>query len=364
VDERIYQIGLSMLNGIGPLRAKSLVALLGSSEAVFRESDRNLSQLEGFGKKFVRELDRKSALSRAESELEFIEKNNIQSYYYQDQGYSLRLKNAEDGPVVLYAMGALDFRPKSVAVVGTRSATSYGRKMTELLIEGLAPHGVQIVSGLAHGIDKSAHEAALSNGLQTIGVLGHGLDTMYPAAHRNLAKRMLQNGGLVTEFASKTQGDPGNFPRRNRIVAGLSDAVVVIESSVKGGSMITANLANDYDRECFAFPGPVDRESSAGCNNLIKRNKAHLITSAEDLIEIMAWQEQSKKNTHVQAKIFAAMSPEEEKLVEILRDGGELDVDKLAHISKMMHGVLSFHLFNLEMNGLIRALPGKRYGLI
>jgi len=364
VDERIYQIALSLLYGIGPLKAKSLVSILGSAEAVFTEGERLLSKVEGVGRKVVRQMDRKAAVVRAEIELGFIEKNNIQCYYFQDPGYPARLREATDGPVVLYTMGALDFKPKCVAIVGTRGATSYGRKMTEKLIEELAPHGVQIISGLAHGIDKAAHEAALIHRLPTIAVLGHGLDTMYPAAHRNLAKRMLEKGGLATEFASKTIGDPGNFPRRNRIVAGLSDAVVVIESSVKGGSMITANFANDYDRECFAFPGPVDRDSSAGCNNLIKSNRAHLITGAEDLLQIMGWPAKRKSNQGIQQKIFVEMTPEEENLVAILRDRGELDVDNLSFIAKMVQGALSLHLFNLEMKGLIRVLPGKRYGLI
>ena len=363
MDERIYQIALSLLNGIGPIKAKNLVCYTGSAQAVFKESEKNLGKIEGIGWYVSKGLGRSEALARAERELAYIEKNNIQLYYYKDPNYPSGLKPVEDGPIVLFCKGNINFNLKNIAVVGTRKSTPYGKKMTDKFVTDLAPMGVQIVSGLAHGIDKAAHEAALDNSLPTIGVLGHGLDTMYPAAHRGLAESMLAQGGLMTEFVSGTPGDPKHFPRRNRIVAGLCEALVVIESSESGGSMITANLANDYNRDVFAFPGNADRESSKGCNNLIRRDKAHLITCAEDMVNIMGW-EMKEKQDDLQTNLFVQMTEDEERLVAIFREKGELDIDNLSFAASMTSSVLSLHLFNLEMKGMVKALPGKRYSLI
>ncbi|MCG8575707.1 MAG: DNA-processing protein DprA [Flavobacteriales bacterium] len=362
MEERIYQIALGLLSGIGSIKAKLLVSYAGGLEAVFKESKKSLAKIEGIGSVAIQSMNREAALIRAEAELEFIEHHDIQLYYYQDVNYPQNLKNCEDGPVVLFSKGTVDFKRRSIAVVGTRKSTPYGKKMTHQLIEELAGMDMQIVSGLAHGIDKTAHEASLKNGLPTLGVLGHGLDYIYPAAHRPLAKKMLENGGLVTEFVSKTPGDPSNFPKRNRIVAGLCDATVVIESAESGGSLITANLANDYDRDVFAFPGNADQEQSKGCNNLIRRNRAHLITNAEDMLNVLGWELEEKPEE--QSQLFIQMSEEEEKLVRIFREKGEVDIDNLSHKAQMSGGVLSMHLFNLEMKGLIKVMPGKRYSLI
>jgi len=256
VDERAYQIALSILNGLGPITCKTLVNAVGSAEGVFMEKQQKLNLIQGIKQPTLRSLDREKALIRAEEELEFIGENNVQMYYYEDPNYPFKLKQCVDSPIVLFTLGKVHFNKQNVSVVGMRKSTSYGKKMVDNLVRDLAPLEVQIISGLAHGIDKAAHEAAIHNNLSTIGVLGHGLDTLYPAAHRGLAKKMLENGGLVTEFISGTIGEPTNFPKRNRIVAGLSEATVVVESSESGGSLITANLANDYNREVFAFPGP------------------------------------------------------------------------------------------------------------
>jgi DNA processing protein len=362
VDERKYQIALSILNGLGPITCKTLVKAVGSAEGVFKEKQKNLNLIQGIKQPTLRNLDRDNSLIRAEQELEFIGKNNVQVYYYEDPNYPFKLKQCLDSPTVLYTLGKVQFNKQNISVVGMRKSTSYGKKMVDNLVKDLAPLEVQIVSGLAHGIDKAAHEAAIHNNLSTLGVLGHGLDTLYPAAHRGLAKKMLENGGLVTEFISGTIGEPSNFPRRNRIVAGLSEATVVVESSESGGSLITANLANDYNREVFAFPGPADRETSKGCNNLIKRSRAHLISSAEDMANVLGW-ELTEKAEAVDPTLFNDLNEEEAILLGIFQEKGEIDIDSLAVATDLKSSKLSVHLFNLEMKGVIKTLAGKRYCL-
>lgn len=363
MDERIYQIGLSLLTKVGPIKAKSLVSIVGGAEAIFKESDKALGKIEGLNIDFVLGFNREDALRRAEKELTFIDNNGIDLFYYQDKRYPSKLKYCVDGPIILFTKGNVNFNKKNISIVGTRKISPYGRKMTRQLIGDMKDLGIQIISGLAHGVDAEAHRSALNNGLSTLGVLGHGLDTMYPAAHRPIAIEMLENGGLVTEFLSNTIGDPANFPKRNRIVAGLSQATVVIESAESGGSLITANLANDYNRDVFAFPGNVDRNTSKGCNNLIRRDKAHLITCAEEMLDILGWDTDEKPN-FVQADLFAELNEDEELIVNVFIEKGEIDIDNLSFSTQMTSSSLSLHLFNLEMKGMIRSMPGKRYSLI
>lgn len=362
MDNRIYQIALSVLPGIGPAKSKLLLETIGSLEGVFTEKRSSLEKIQDFNPGLLKNINREKALIRAEQELEFIEKNTVQLYYFKDPNYPKNLLNCSDAPVVLYSLGKVNFNQKNISIVGTRKSTSYGKKMCEELIQDLAPNGIQIISGLAHGIDKVAHEAAIRNSLPTIGVLGHGLDSMYPAAHRPLAKRMMENGGLVTEFMSGTPGDPGNFPKRNRIVAGLSSATVVVESSETGGSMITANLAFDYNREVFAFPGNVGRNTSAGCNNLIKRSKAHLISSAEDLSKVLDW-ELSEKFDSKHEELFEDLNEIEQQVYGLFKINNEMNADDISVNTGLSSSDLSVHLFNLEMKGVINSLPGKRYVL-
>ncbi|OIQ37494.1 MAG: DNA protecting protein DprA [Crocinitomix sp. MedPE-SWsnd] len=364
VEERIYQIALSALNGLGPVKARLLLEAVGSLEGVFTEKEASLRKLEGFGSSVINALDREKAIARAKQEIEFIEENNVQLYYFQDQNFPQKLREINDCPIVLYALGKVDFNQTNISIVGMRKSTSYGKKVCDQLVADLAAHEAQIISGLAHGIDKVAHEAAIHNGLATIGVLGHGLDTMYPAAHRPLAKRMLENGGIATEFMSGVVGEPANFPKRNRIVAGLSEATVVIESSESGGSLITANLANDYNREVFAVPGPVDRETSKGCNNLIKRNRAHLISSADDLVKVLDWEEKDDQSKqHEMDALIADLNSEEQKIIQLIKANETIDFDSLAFELKLSSAELSLHIFNLEMKGLLQTHAGKRYSL-
>jgi DNA processing protein len=364
MEKRIYQIALSLLSGVGPVKAKALVAHTGSAEAVFSETEKALGLIPGIGSSIVKSLNRKECLERAEQEILFTEKYGIDIYFYQDEKYPSKLKFCEDGPLVLFTKGNVNFNKKNVAIVGTRKATPYGKSLTKQLISDLADVDVQIVSGLAYGIDIEAHKAAMINNLSTLAVLGHGLDLIYPAAHKSIAKSMLDNGGLVTEFLSNCGGDTSNFVKRNRIVAGLCDATVVIESAVSGGSLITANLANDYNRDVFAFPGNVDQEYSKGCNFLIQQDKAHLITNASDLIKIMGWEQHEKISPAIQTQLFAELNDEEDKIVGVLRDKGEVDIDNLSYASEMTSSILSMHLFNLEMKGLVRVAPGKKYSLL
>jgi DNA processing protein len=364
VDNRIYQIALSLLNGLGPTTAKQLVNTVGSLEGVFREKESNFRHFHDLRVDFSKGLEREKCIIRAEQELEFIEKNNIQLYYYQDPNYPINLKQCGDAPIVLFTKGKVYFNQKNISIVGTRKCTDYGKKMTADLVKDLAPHKVQIVSGLAHGIDKNAHEAALQNRLSTLGVLGHGLDTMYPAAHRELANRMLENGGVITEFISGTIGEPTNFPKRNRIIAGLSEATIVVESSETGGSMITANLANDYNREVFAFPGYADKEYSSGCNNLIRRSKANLISKADDLVNILGWeQKELDEPIPLNENLLKDLNATESQLVNLFMEKGNIDFDSLTQETSLDSAKVSVHLFNLEMKGLIKTLPGKRYSL-
>ena len=365
MDKRIYQIALSLLNGLGPTTAKRLVAAVGSLEGVFIEKESNFRHFHDLRIDFSKGLEREKCIERAQQELAYIEEQNIQLYYYQDPNYPTNLKQCVDAPIVLFTLGKVYFNQKNISIVGTRKCTDYGKKMTGRLVEELSPYKVQIISGLAHGIDKLAHETALQNGLSTLGVLGHGLDTMYPAAHRGLAKTMLENGGLVTEFISGTVGIPTNFPKRNRIIAGLSEATVVIESSETGGSMITANLANDYNREVFAFPGYADKEFSSGCNNLIKRSKAHLLSETSDLTTILGWENQDIEIDHViNEDLLKDLNDIESQFVTLFMERGDIDFDSLAQATNLDSSNVSVHLFNLEMKGVIKTLPGKRYSLV
>lgn len=363
MEERIFQIALSLLSGIGPIKAKSLVNFTGSAEAVFLEKEKQLGLIPGIGASTVKGLNRQACLERAEQELAFIEKNAIDFYYYQDNRYPARLRNCDDGPIVLFTKGNVNFNKRNIAVVGTRKATAYGRSIVKEFVAKLAELDVQVVSGLAYGIDIEAHRAALANKLSTLAVLGHGLDLIYPVAHKPVALQMMENGGLVTEFLSFSNGDTSNFPKRNRVVAGLCDVTVVVESALSGGSLITANLANDYNRDVFAFPGNVDQEYSRGCNALIQRDKAHLITSADDLIRIMGWEAASPR-VPLQTQLFPELNAEEDAIVGVLREKQELDIDNLSYAVRMSSSVLSMHLFNLELKGLVRVAPGKRYSLL
>jgi DNA processing protein len=365
-SELKYQIGLTLIKGIGNMLAKNLVAYVGCAEAVFREKRQALAKIPGIGEMLSREIVRQEVLARAEEEVLFIDKNGIKPYYFADKDYPFRLKECPDAPVVLFSKGGGGLNDgKFVGIVGTRNATDTGKENCRNLVAGLASiHSrTTIVSGLAYGIDICAHKTALESGLPTIGVLGHGLDRLYPAAHRPAAVKMLADGLLLTEYLSGTSPDRQNFVQRNRIIAGLCDAVVVVESGAKGGSLITAVMANDYNRDVFAFPGRVGDEFSAGCNTLIKKNQASLIESGADVIRFMNWDINPVKTAEaVQPLLFADLSDEETELLSTLcRFPDGIQVNEIAIALGKPFSKISSLLLTMEFGGLVKCLPGGIY---
>lgn len=362
-----YQIGITLIKGIGPALAKNLIAYLGSVEAVFKENRKNLAKIPGIGSVLSGEITKQGVLKRAEKEMEFIQKNNIRPIFYTDASFPFRLKECADAPVMIYVKGNRNLNDgKFISIVGTRKATEGGKQLCQSIVADIAAKlsSVTIVSGLAYGIDICAHRAALDNHLPTIAVLGHGLDRIYPYVHASVAREMMQNGGLVAEYLSETMPDKQNFVQRNRIIAGMSDAIIVMESARKGGALITAELGNDYNRDVFAVPGRVGDEWSAGCNYLIKKNKSFLMESADDLIQMMNWEPTltEKKNETTQIALFENLSESDQKLIELLHqfpDG--VNVNELTVKLKKPYSRLSSQLLDLEFKGLVRCLPGGMY---
>ena len=359
-----YKIALSLIPNIGDILAKRIVSYCGGVNAVFEEKKSVLEKIPGIGDFHAKSIINHNVFDRAEEEIKFIEKNGITPLFYLDAAYPKRLTYCEDSPVMLYFKGNTNFNSeKIISIVGTREATEYGKKVCENLIADLAIHNPIIISGLAYGIDICAHRAALDNNLSTVCGLAHGLDKIYPALHSTTANKMLENGGWLTDFTSKTIPDRENFPRRNRIVAGISDATIVIESKVGGGSLITADIANSYNRDVFAFPGRVDDICSVGCNNLIKQNKAALIQSAADIIYIMGWEKKKIKNAPQQKKLFLELSNDEELLVNVLKEKDSINIDDLCLVCKLPMSKVSGLLLTLEFSGVVKSLPGKMYRL-
>lgn len=360
-----YQIGLTLLDGVGDVLAKNLVAYCGSAEQVFKTGKSHLEKIPGIGSYTANAIHTsKSVLERAEQEVKFIQDNKIQALFFTDKHFPQRLKNCNDSPVMLYYKGNADLNTeKIVAVVGTRTPSIYGKQTTEKLIAELTGSGCLVVSGLAYGVDIAAHKASLDNGLQTVGVLAHGLDRIYPAPHSNYAEKMISQGGLLTEFISDTNPDRENFPKRNRIVAGMCDALVVVESKRGGGSLITATIANSYNKDIFAFPGKAGEVLSEGCNGLIKSNRANLIESSEDLMYIMNWNQQTKKKTTAQIPLLLNLSEEEIIIIKAFDNKNQLHVDEICYATNFPISKASGHLLQLEFSNVIRSLPGKIYQL-
>jgi DNA processing protein len=359
------RIALTLLPEVGSVKAKALVSYCGSVEGVFSQKKNHLEKIPGIGPLTAAAIVSHDVFQLAEKEAEFVMKNKITPLFYLDANYPARLKNCDDSPVMLYFKGNADLNAqKLIAVVGTRNSTQYGKQVCEKLVEGFSAHNITIVSGLAYGIDIIAHRLALKNNLPTIGVLAHGLDKIYPDVHANTAVKMLDNGGLLTEFVSKTKPDKQNFPARNRIVAGMVDAVIVVESALKGGALITAELANSYNRDVFAVPGKVNDLYSQGCNRFISENKAALLESPEQFIKAMNWDEKEKKaKPNRQMVIFNELGEEEKVLVDLLQQNGKLNIDTLILQSKLPVSKVSSTLLNLEFAGVLRSLPGKMYQL-
>jgi DNA processing protein len=358
--EQHFQLGLSFLQGIGPKKAAQLVSKTGSPEAVFQESIMCLHQQTTISKSVLKQMNRTAALEKADKELEFISRNQIRMHFYLDKDYPRRLRQCVDAPIVLFGKGNYEINgTKTVAIVGTRAATGYGKRICEELIERFEDQEIQVISGMAYGIDICAHQLCVKKNISTIGVLGHGLDRIYPYVHRKIAEQMIENGGLLTEFLPGTKPDRENFPMRNRIVAGMTDATIVVESKLSGGSLITADLANDYNRDVFAFPGNIGQEQSAGCNSLIKTNKAHLVMNGQDFLTQMNWTNDS--NSNKQQKICLELTQDEKVIYDLLAETEKEHIDVLSIKSGKPSSQINVLLFQLEMKNAIDSLPGKLY---
>lgn len=362
-SELFYTLALLQVEGVGDIVAKKLIHHCGSAEKVFAAPKSQLLAIDGIGEVLTRNLQNKTVFQHAESELAFIEKEQLDYTFYQDEAYPERLKHCVDGPTVLFQSGNIHLKQqKIISIVGTRQVTSYGIDFTRKLIEDLAPLNPVIVSGFAYGVDIVAHQAALDYGLQTVGVLAHGLNQIYPKAHKKYLRKMEENGGFLTEFWSTSSPERENFVKRNRIVAGISEATVVIESAEKGGSLITANLANDYNRDVFAVPGRTTDKYSQGCNLLIKTQRANLLSSAADLLYMLNWElEPASQSKPIQKQLFITLEPEEQHIYEYLQINGKELLDIIALECGLPIHKISGLLLGMELKGVIRPLPGKLF---
>lgn len=360
-NDLLYQVALTRVPQIGDVHAKALIGIYGDAVSVFKAPKKQLENIDGIGTVRATAIKGFNNFDNCEEEIAFIEKYKIQPLFINSPLYPKRLLNCYDSPVLLYYRGNADLNAeKIISVVGTRNHSDYGKQVCEKMIEELKEENVLVVSGLAFGIDTIAHKTALKNNLPTVAVLAHGLDRIYPHQNKALAKQIAEYGGLLTDFASGTNPDKQNFPKRNRIVAGICDALIVIESGKKGGSLITAELANSYNKDVFAIPGRTTDSKSEGCNYLVQNNKASLVTNAADLMKMMNWHI-TPKNTKQQKELFIELSPDEKKLVDLLQNRENCHIDELFLNAGISSSSMAAALLTLEMQGIIVSLPGKIY---
>lgn len=360
-DKLLYQLAITLIPGIGDVNGKNLVAYCGSPEAVFNEKKPALMKIPGIGISTVNNILSHHVFHRAEEEIAFIGKHKIKPVFYTDPEYPARLFQCDDGPMMLFYKGTANLNTNRViAIVGTRRATNYGKSRCDEIVGSLKEKNVLVVSGLAYGIDSCAHRKSLDYGLETVGVLGHGLDRIYPGQNTKLAEKILGQGGLLTEFMSNTKPDRENFPRRNRIVAGMSDAVLVVESGRKGGALITAELAISYNRDVFAVPGRVNDEMSKGCHFLIKTNRAALCETGDDIAYLMGWDDKPV-NKKQQPELFVNLTQEESAILDLIRESKEIAIDQIVIKSGFSTSKVAAALLNLEFEGIVQSLPGKLY---
>jgi DNA processing protein len=360
-----HKIALGLIPRIGDINARKLVSHFGSVEGIFHEPYRNLIKIPGIGSGIAKCISERAYLDTAEKEAEYVSNNNIRTYFYLDNDYPFRLRQCDDSPVVFFFMGNCDLNAaKILSVVGTRNATTRGRELCDKIIGGLAAGhpDLIIVSGLAYGIDIASHKAAIASNLQTIGVLGHGFKTTYPSVHASTAKALVSKGGLLSDFLSDALPERNNFLKRNRIIAGLSDATLVVESGIKGGALITADIANSYNRDVFAVPGRPDDQWSAGCNSLIRNNKAALAECSDDIEYFLDWKPEKIKPP-VQRTLFSDLGETEQKIIELLTKEGELTIDSICRVIDIPIYKLSSVLLQMEFNGLVNCYPGNVYRL-
>ena len=359
----LYKVALTFIKNVGHVTAKNLLGHFGSPEAIFKASKSQLMEVAGIGDLTADQIKSPEALKRAAEQLDFISKHHIQVLFFLDDNFPRRLRDCFDAPILLYYKGTADLNhPRILSIVGTRKATPYGKMLCKQLAEVLRPYNVLIVSGLAYGIDVAAHQESLDAGIPTVGVLGHGLDRLYPHLHKQIAYKMLKHGGLLTEFPLNTIPDKENFPKRNRIIAGLADATIVVEATAKGGALITAEIANSYNRDVFAFPGRTIDEYSQGCNFLSKTNRAGLLNQAKDLLYYLGWDDSETPQTDLQLRLPIGLNEEELRIVHTLLEAPAM-VDEIALKTNLMQSRLAIHLLSLEIQGVLTVLPGKVYRL-
>lgn len=364
MERIIYLLALNKISKIGPVLSKNLIAYCGGVEQIFSSSLKELKSIPGIGPKVASNIKQSNLLEEAQAELELCHKQNIRIVSYLDTDYPQRLIHYKDSPTVIYCKGDMELNAhRTAAIVGTRNMSAYGQQQTERIIQELKNYNVQIISGMAYGVDITAHRTCVQLDIPTIAVLGSGLDRLYPATHNHVARKMLKHGGLISEFSLGTGPDREHFPMRNRIIASMSDTIIVIESKKKGGSMITADLAFHYNKDVFAIPGRVGDDKSEGCNLLIKWNKAALIQSGDDIARAMMWDKQQEQQT-IQRQLFVSLSDIEKSIVDIIKEKGSINVDELSHTLDKKGSQLAGTLLQMELNGIIKSLPGNKIILV
>ena len=363
-QELIYTLALQHAPKIGDVTAKKLLAHCGSAEAVFRERKAKLASIDGIGSNMLSELSNPDLIKEAEAELQFIKDNGIGTHYFMDANYPEKLKHCIDGPILMFSSGQIDMASRRIiSIVGTRKITTYGVAFCEKLIEELAPFNPVIVSGFAYGVDITAQKAAIKNKLQTIGCLAHGLNQIYPKVHKKYVADIEKNGGFFTDFWSTDTFDRNNFLKRNRIIAGVSEATIVIESAEKGGSLVTADIANSYNRDVFAVPGRVTDSQSVGCNNLIKHQQAHVLSNPLDVPYILSWELEEAAKKPVQKQLFVELSAEEKTIYNYLKENEKQLLDIISLECDMPIFKVASTLLTMELKGVVRPLPGKLFEL-
>lgn len=364
-DDLLYQVALTQVPNIGKIQARILSETFGEAKKIFNASASSLEKVEGMGAVRANAIKSFKNFALAEKEIRFIERYRVSTFFITDTDYPKRLLNCYDPPFLFFVKGSVDLNfSKSVAIVGTRNNSNYGKQVTEKFVQEITSVSPTVISGLAFGIDTIAHRTALKQGLNTVAVLAHGLDTIYPPENNALAKTIISNGALVTEFISGTAPDKHNFPSRNRIVAGLSDATVLVETGIKGGSMITADLASGYNRDVFAFPGKITDKKSEGCNYLIQQNKAMLCSSPSNFLQTMGWEDSDLNRNPVQPDLFVDISEQEKMILEVIRQRESVHIDELLMEFSFNSSILSSLLLSLEMKNLVSCLPGRKYRLM
>lgn len=369
-EQLVYEVAMGLLPGIGDQLTRVLISYCGSAKQVFLAPPGKLLKIPGIGQNVINNINRSVVLREAEAIVQRAEKDGVQLLFYTHKAYPDRLKQIADAPTLLYYKGTASLNhPRIISIVGTRKSTNYGKEVTEQLVQDLVAHNVMVVSGLAYGIDIAAHRASIQSSLPTVGVMASGLDIIYPAVHRKIAEKMLENGGVLSESTFGTKPDAHRFPARNRIIAGMADATIIVEAAVKSGTLITAEIAHSYNKDVMAVPGPINAPLSEGCNYLIRTNKAAIYTQAKDLEELLNWDLQANglnKNRHNKTQRYnpEEFTADEYCLIQVLQEVKEEQIDTISWKTQLPIGQVASLLLTLEFKGYIKALPGKKYQLL